>query len=68
MTTDAHWFSIVHYETRELLAILKSRSRFHVPTEDLAIQDQVKMPFNHAQISQAEFETYQAFGIKEIKL
>ncbi len=68
MTTDAHWFGIVHYDTRELLAILKSRSQFYVPEENLAIQDQVKMPFNHAQISQAEYETYQAFGIKEIKL
>ena len=68
MTTDAYWFSIVHGDTQELLAILESRSRFHVPSESLRIRDQVKVPFNHVQISQAEFETYQAFGIKEIKL
>ena len=68
MNTNAYWFGIVHCETQELLAILKSRSRFYVTTEDFAIHDQVKVPFSHMQISQAEFETYQAFGIREIKL
>ena len=59
----------------ELWFILKSPTKEHVPAETTAIDracgycgDGIRNYTVNKEISQAEFETYQAFGIKEIKL
>ncbi len=66
---DIWYYSITNWAGDEALAIMKSETEKYVPEEIAIINDKL----DHGAwllnpISQAEFETYQAFGIREIKL
>ena len=66
---EFYWYLVVDSKD-ELLAIMKSRTSSYVPSEDNIISAELGDALWYLiQTTQAEFETYQAFGgIKEIKL
>ena len=47
---------------------MRSETEDYIPEEIHAINEQLGDNWNIRPITQAEFETYQAFGIKEIKM
>ena len=66
---EFYWYLVVDHPKDELLAIMKSRTSSHVLSEDNTINAELGDPSWYLiQTTQAEFETYQTFGIKEIKL
>jgi hypothetical protein len=63
------WYLVMGHPKDELVAIMKSRTSSHVPLEDNTINAELgEVLWYLIQTTQAEFETYRAFGIKEIKL
>ena len=65
---EFYWYLVLDHPKDELVAIMKSRTSSHVPSEDRTIDAELGDDWWYLiQITQAEFETYQAFGIKEIR-
>ena len=67
------YYTITKFYDDELLFIMKSPTTDHVPEETQAIDKACDCGngmrnYNINEITQAEFETYQAFEIGEIKL
>ena len=66
------YYAITNFFDDELMFIMKSSTKAYVPEETRAI-DKIcscgngPRSYTIDQITQAEFETYQAFGIDEIK-
>ena len=66
---EFYWYLILDHPKDELVAIMKSRTSSYMPLEDDIINDELGNALWYLiQTTQAEFETYRAFGIKEIKL
>lgn len=66
---EFYWYLVLDHPKDELVAIMKSRTSSHVPSEDNTINAELgEVLWYLIQTTQAEFETYRAFGIKEIKL
>lgn len=68
MTTWCYYKIVGWYSCGELRAIMRSETEDYIPEEIHAINEQLGGNWNIRPITQAEFETYQVFGIKEIKL
>ena len=67
------YYTIINFIDDELWFIMKSPTTEHVLEETRAIDKACGCGYGTRnymidEITQAEFETYQAFGIKEIKL
>ena len=70
--TQQYW-TIVDANSQELLGIVDCDDGHPASEEATAVTAQLKRPFWKGwiwgvEITKAEFETYQAFGFKEIKL
>ncbi len=66
---EFYCYLILDHPKDELVAIMKSRTSSYMPLEDDTINAELgNVSWYLIQTTQAEYETYRAFGFKEIKL
>ena len=66
---EFYWYLVLDHHKDDLLVIMKSRTSVYVPSEDAAIDAELgDVSWYLVQTTKTEYETYQAFGITEIKL